>query len=261
MLKHESKDVPGQTTGRAPAIRRRVPRPNRVNGDITRTRILDAAEMLFAEHGFAPVSLRSITAKAGVNVAAIHFHFASKEALVEAVINRRLDPINLQRISNLRNVIEKRGPHSPAIEDVLAAFIKPYLGAAEGLDAGRIVLLRFMARAAAEQDGAIQSLLREKFDPLWRVLVHAGKKALPQGSDQAINWGFFFLLGALYYVNPSRTWLADLSKGKCDAADTRAASHFLSLFLAGGLRALAEAGNVVPRSAPKTAQSSRKKRS
>lgn len=259
MLKHESKNVPGQTTGRGPAIRRRAPRPNRVNGDLTRTRILDAAEALFAEHGFAPVSLRSITAKAGVNVAAIHFHFASKEALVEAVINRRLDPINLQRVSNLRNVIEKRDAHSPVIEDVLAAFMQPYLGAAEGLDAGRIVLLRFMARAAAEQDGGIQSLLREKFDPLWRVLVQAGKEALPEASDQAINWGFFFLLGSLYYVNPSRTWLADLSKGKCDAADTRAASHFLSIFLAGGLRALAESSAAEARSVPKRPRSKKRR--
>lgn len=249
--------MPKSATPPAPAIRRRAPRPKRVNGDVTRKRILDAAEKLFAERGYSAVSLRSITTEAGVNVAAIHFHFASKEALFEAVINRRLDPINSQRIVKLYETIEGGGRNSPAIEDVIAAFIKPYLGAAEGLDAGRIVLLRFMARAAADQDASIQSLLREKFDPPWRVLVNASKKALPQASDQAINWGLFFLLGALYYVNPSRTWLADLSKGKCEAGDTRAAWRYLLPFLAGGLRALAELDRVDPQLVAKAQRSKR----
>src|SRR5262245_63822410 len=83
-------------------IRRPRLRPTRANGDATRNKILDAAERLFAEHGYTAVSMRSITAAAGVNVAAIHFHFASKEALFEAIFNRRVQPINAARLVGLR---------------------------------------------------------------------------------------------------------------------------------------------------------------
>lgn len=218
-------------------IRRRRPRPNRVNGDATRARILDAAERLFAEHGYTAVSLRRITAEAGVNVAAIHFHFASKEALFEALFNRRIDPINDGRAAALTKLTADAG--KPSLEDVLIAFIKPYIDAGNAFDAGRIILLQFMARAAAEQDPSIQTVLRKKFDPPWHLLVKATRKALPDISEEALNWGLFFLLGSLYFINPSRSWLSVLSNGRCEPGDTQAAFDKLLPFLAAGLRGLA----------------------
>ncbi|MDF2120416.1 XRE family transcriptional regulator [Roseiarcaceae bacterium H3SJ34-1] len=83
--------------------------------------------------------------------------------------------------------------------------------------------------------------MRRKFDPPWKVLVKASRKALPDATDEALNWGLFFLLGALDFVNPSRGWLSALSGGKCDAADTDAAFRHLLPFLAGGLRAMSAA--------------------
>ena len=67
----------------------------------TRTRILDAAEELFMQHGFEGTSMRLLTAKAGVNLAAVNYHFGSKHALVEAVFRRRLDPMNAARLAEL----------------------------------------------------------------------------------------------------------------------------------------------------------------
>src|SRR5947207_2372152 len=67
----------------------------------TRTRILDAAEELFMQHGFEATSMRVLTAKAGVNLAAVNYHFGSKHALIEAVFRRRLDPMNAARIAAL----------------------------------------------------------------------------------------------------------------------------------------------------------------
>ena len=58
----------------------------------TRDRILDSAEKLFADGGYAATSLRSIMAEAGVNVAAIHYYFRTKESLLEAVLMRRVEP-------------------------------------------------------------------------------------------------------------------------------------------------------------------------
>src|SRR5207248_1431431 len=67
----------------------------------TRTRILDAAEELFMLHGFEGTSMRLLTAKAGVNLAAVNYHFGSKDALIEAVFRRRLDPMNVARVAEL----------------------------------------------------------------------------------------------------------------------------------------------------------------
>ena len=101
------------------SIRRRKTRPTRANGDETRNRILDAAEHLFADHGYTAVSLRSITAAAGVNVAAIHFHFASKEALFEAIFNRGVAPINERRLAGLRS-LTRVSEARPPVQRVLA---------------------------------------------------------------------------------------------------------------------------------------------
>jgi AcrR family transcriptional regulator len=221
-------------------IRRPKTRPRRANGDATRNKILDAAERLFAEHGYTAVSMRSITAAAGVNVAAIHFHFASKEALFEAIFNRRVQPINAARLLGLRGTRRDAGHAGLELEGVLKAFVAPHLESAKGFDAGSIVLLQFMARAAAEPDKSIQAVLRKEFDPVWVELTAAVRRALPDASDEAIGWGLFFTLGALYFINPSRGWLAALTRNKCNAADTEAAMQYLVPFLTAGLQALAE---------------------
>jgi hypothetical protein len=68
----------------------------------------------------------------------------------------------------------------------------------------------------------------------------AVRRALPDASDEAIGWGLFFTLGALYFINPSRTWLSALTGEKCIAADTEAAMQYLLPFLTAGLRALSK---------------------
>src|SRR5262245_24991530 len=221
-------------------IRRPRLRPTRANGDATRNKILDAAERLFAEHGYTAVSMRSITAEAGVNVAAIHFHFASKEALFEAIFNRRVKPINAARLVGLARAYDEARHGAADLERVLTAFVAPHLEAARGFDAGSIVLLQFMARAAAEPDKSIQAVLRKEFDPVWMELTKAVRRTLPDASDEAVGWGLFFTLGTLYFINPSRGWLAALTRKRCNAADTEAAMQYLIPFLTAGLQALAK---------------------
>src|SRR2546430_15599341 len=91
----------------------------------TRTRILDAAEELFMLHGFEGTSMRILTAKAGVNLAAVNYHFGSKDALIEAVFRRRLDPMNVARIGELDKLAAAES--APPPDAVLRAFITPRL--------------------------------------------------------------------------------------------------------------------------------------
>src|SRR5688572_20090882 len=79
----------------------------------TRTRILDAAEELFMQHGFEGTSMRQLTARAGVNLAAVNYHFGSKDALIEAVFKRRLDPMNAERVAALDELEAAGRPLAP----------------------------------------------------------------------------------------------------------------------------------------------------
>lgn len=90
-------------------------------------RILDAAERLFARQGVGATSLRAITADAGVNTAAIHYHFGSKEALVEAVLVRRIAPLNQERLKQIERLEAAAGEGPVPPRALLAAFLTPVL--------------------------------------------------------------------------------------------------------------------------------------
>src|SRR2546423_1616319 len=92
----------------------------------TKQRILDVAEQQFAEQGFAGTSLRRIIAEAEVNLAAVHYHFHSKESLLEAVLMRRMAPLNEERLALLTSVEQGASKEEgAALEDILSAFIGP----------------------------------------------------------------------------------------------------------------------------------------
>ena len=91
----------------------------------TKTRILDAAELLFMEHGYEATSLRQLTAAAGVNLAAVNYHLGSKEELFQAVLTRRLDPMNQERIRLLEALERDAGTKPPSCERVLFAMLAP----------------------------------------------------------------------------------------------------------------------------------------
>src|SRR5258706_14091939 len=93
----------------------------------TKTRILDAAEQLFMEHGFEATSLRQLTSSAAVNLAAVNYHFGSKEELFQAVLTRRLDPMNQERIELLAKLERESGEKPPACERILPAMLVPAL--------------------------------------------------------------------------------------------------------------------------------------
>ena len=119
---------PAMTTvrrARAEAPGQRIPDTRAASE--TKTRILDAAESLFMEHGFEGTSLRAITAGAKVNLAAVHYHFGSKEELFQSVLARRLDPVNRARLEWLTRLEAAASPSPLPCERVLTAFLMPAL--------------------------------------------------------------------------------------------------------------------------------------
>ena len=112
----------------------------------TKDRILDVAERLFAEQGFAATSLRAITTRAKVNLAAIHYHFDSKETLIQAVFRRRLIPLNRKRLEVLMQLEQAAGDRPLAVEQIIEAFIGPALRLSRDVEQGGHNFMRLLGR-------------------------------------------------------------------------------------------------------------------
>ena len=198
----------------------------------TRERILGVAETLFARHGFAGASLRQVTAAANVNLAAVNYHFGSKESLIEEVFRRRLDELNRHRLSALA---EAGAKSDPTLEDVLDAFVRPALE--QSMDsAGGAAFVRVLARAYAEHDERLRKFLSDNYGHVLRDFAAAFARLLPQLDKQELYWRLDIVAGALTYA------MADFGmiKRKSDVSERshreQAAQHLVR-FAAAGLRA------------------------
>src|SRR3954469_5743217 len=125
----------------------------------TRTRILNAAEELFMLHGFEGTSMRLLTAKAGVNLAAVNYHFGSKDALIEAVFRRRLDPMNAARIAELDRLENEAGGRALAAEAIIRAFVGPSLRLMEDGRSGGRNFIRLLGRTYTEPSKPVRLLI------------------------------------------------------------------------------------------------------
>ncbi len=161
----------------------------------TKMRILDAAEQLFAAHGIGGTSLRAIIVKAGVNVAAIHYHFGSKMALTLAVFSRRLEPINQEQ----HRLLARCEKTECCLEDVLHAFILPVLAVRDDNDEGAEAFLRILSNTFIEPDEALFRALYEQFGDALNRFVGTLRKTLPELTDEDFQVRFLFALGAFSF--------------------------------------------------------------
>ena len=169
-----------------------------VPGD-TKARILDAAETLFMEHGFEATSLRLITAAAGVNLAAVNYHFGSKEELFQSVLTRRLDPMNQARVA-LLDRYERETPEPLPCERILAALFIPALALARDPQRGGSNFLRLLGRAYADPAPFIRQFLSQQYGPMIGRFKDAFARALPHLPRKELSWRLHFIMGALSYT-------------------------------------------------------------
>jgi AcrR family transcriptional regulator len=165
----------------------------------TRGRILDAAERLFAQEGYDRTSLRAITGRAEVNLAAVNYHFGTKEALLEAVIERRLVPLNEVRMERLRAVLQKshEGGERPAVGDVLTAFMEPTLRFKESGEGARDFITLVASAVSVPAGGPVRNIFMRMVEPLFRNLFGALREALPGVPEDVLMWRVHFAMGAM----------------------------------------------------------------
>jgi AcrR family transcriptional regulator len=165
----------------------------------TKDRILEVAERLFAERGIAGTSLRAVTAEAGANVAAVHYHFGSKEDLTRAVVLRRAEPVNAERLRCLDALEAEAGPDGPGVESILEAFFRaPVALWAEGGETVASFLLH-------EPVDRIQPLVMEVMGEVARRFLAALARALPHLPPEEVAERFQLVIGVLIHVLSGRT--------------------------------------------------------
>lgn len=198
----------------------------------TKERILGAAEQLFATHGFAGASLRQVTAAANVNLAAVNYHFGSKENLINEVFRRRLDDLNAHRIEELDKAAAQA---DSTLEDLLAAFIRPALDLSLDRSGGG-AFIRVLARAFAEHNDALRKFLSDNYGHVMKRFHAAFAQRLPNLDKEELYWRLDIIAGALTYA------MADFGVIKRKTGVTeqmhreRAVEHLIR-FAAAGLRA------------------------
>lgn len=161
----------------------------------TRDRILGAAETLFARRGFDGASLRQLTSAAGVNLAAVNYHFGSKEKLVEEVFRRRLDAPNGDRMVALAKL---GGKHPATLEEVLAAYIRPALELSH--EGNGALFMRVLARAFAEHDDTLRRFLSGNYGHVMRQLTAEFARLLPHLSKPELYRRIDLVTGALTHA-------------------------------------------------------------
>ena len=166
----------------------------------TKSRILDAAERLFVEHGFEATSLRQLTTAAGVNLAAVNYHFGSKEELFQAVLTRRLDPMNQERIDLLAKLEREAAGKPLSCEKVLFAMLIPALKLARDERRGGKQFLRLLGRAYADPAPFIRHFLSQQYAGMIGRYKEAFLRALPHLSRHELTWRLHFVMGALSYT-------------------------------------------------------------
>lgn len=204
----------------------------------TQTRILDAAEELFMQHGFEGASMRMLTAGAGVNLAAVNYHFGSKDALIEAVFRRRLDPMNAERLAALDRLEQEAGGNALTAAAIIRAFIGASLRMIEDTRGGGRSFSRLLGRAYTEPAKPIRQLIGRMYAPAMERFKAAFVRAMPELPKDELVWRMHFMFGTLAYTLAATDTVQLIAGAKPqDRYDARVLEDRLVAFLGAGLLA------------------------
>ncbi len=204
----------------------------------TKQRILDAAEHLFSAEGYHGTSLRMITGKAGANLAAVNYHFGSKESLLQAVFERRLGPLNQLRQQRLAAVcaLAAEEGRRPETREVLEAFIAPTIQLREMGPAGED-FITLVGRVLAEPDETVRKMFLGQMKALYLLLFEALGLALPEMPGETLFWRLHFALGAMGHTLCRVGQLDLIPEGLNPQNETGVLTEMLLGFVTAGMEA------------------------
>lgn len=207
------------------------------NNHSTRLRILDAAEELFAHHGFDGVSVRQIMGKAEADVSLAYYHFKSKRDLFDQVMLRRVEIVNEIRLEALDAVEQRHPDDAPSVEEIIGAFVDPLLDLLDREHEEWTHYFQLIAQINNSPDLGGE-LMTRYFDPLVRRFLEALRQALPGCNEADLFWSYHFLSGALTLTFAETGRIDNLSDGMVRSNEMAAVRERMARFLAAGFERL-----------------------
>jgi AcrR family transcriptional regulator len=202
----------------------------------TQEAILDAAEEVFASHGYEGAAMREIAKRAGVNQALLHYHFETKDNLYERVVERRSSAINRYRIE-LLDALHADG--LPTLEQLLHVLYAPYAYMRGGSPNTVAAYTQMILAITIGSDERSQALMTKYFDGIARRFIDAFMLVQPELSRSDAVWAYLFALGVRAQVHARNNRAARLSDGLCDNTDLEEVVALVVPFVAAGIRQLA----------------------
>ncbi|MCH9649143.1 MAG: TetR family transcriptional regulator [Deltaproteobacteria bacterium] len=218
----------------------------------TREALLDSAEVLFSDLGIAGTSLRAVTSHAGANLAAVNYHFVSKEGLVREVFRRRLAPVSAERLRLLDLARGESAPEAAPVAVIVEAFVAPVLRMGEDQPEKTRNFKRLLGRTLSEPGDEMSKIVMEQFREVGERFLKAFQEALPGVPLDILMWRFHFMVGSLIQVTLNGALIERHTAGRCDASNIPE----LTARLVESLAAAFEASVSGFRSPPKAARSS-----
>ncbi|RRJ84660.1 TetR/AcrR family transcriptional regulator [Aestuariirhabdus litorea] len=203
----------------------------------TVVRILDAAEQLFAEKGFSETSLRTITGQAGVNLAAVNYHFGSKKALIQAVFARFLDPFCALLDAELERVEQQGSLDSANVEEHLKLLVDTLLRVESRSENDLSVFMRLLGLAFSQSQGHLRRYMRETYSGVFNRYMRLLTASTPNLTPAELYWRVNFMLGSLAFTMSGFSAMQAISERDYNEKPSVATILYRMVpFLASGLR-------------------------
>ncbi|HYC71538.1 MAG TPA: TetR/AcrR family transcriptional regulator [Opitutaceae bacterium] len=181
----------------------------------TSERILAVAEEAFANQGFNGVSLREITRRAKVNLAAVNYHFGDKEKLYAEVIRRRVRPINQARLARLEEALARAGGQPPALAEVLDILIRPVFDVHRDPARGGENIVRIISRSMTEPLPFMAELIATEFHPVLARFSQVMRRHAGHLTPEDFMWRLSFIVGAMQHTLATIHEMGALTRGIC----------------------------------------------
>lgn len=199
----------------------------------TKERILDSAEYLFANKGLKDTSVRDITSQADVHLAAVNYHFQSKDGLVRAVMERRIATLNRQRLELLDTFEQKFESESVPIEYALYALLYPGIK----MCFEKPHFLKIAGQIVSHPDEETYIIFVSHFEDVFSRFKDVFAISLPHVSEEELMWRIHFLIGSMIHTWTNHSWLKRFSGGVCELKEQEEIINMLIAFCAAGLKA------------------------
>jgi len=205
------------------------------SGESTRERILKAAERIYAASGFHGMSLREVTLLAGVNLAAVNYHYGSKDKLIQAIADRRLTPINVERIQRLQKLRQKHGDNPIPPAGIVASMVDPLFKALRHSKSNRAIMVRLVAQLLIDEPHRFSHIHRAFFQGIVDAYHDELQRTFPNLSPHQLYARFFcassMLLG-LRLTHESMDWFLRV---RTESKQLDLLEAEMTAFLMGGL--------------------------